>query len=251
MFERPNDQRGFLHKSFIGRAVGGLVKRTIGATPIGVGIRTGISLLKPRGAEKSMAADLKFPGAEFNPCPSGQRLTSGGNCIRDVTLGFTGGGGGGGGPCPPGTVLCDGNCVSPKSDFGKRCLGLSPNGAGGGTRARFPSGDAVLGQFGAALEPETMTVVRRVCRPGMQLGLDGLCYNKGAISNRQREWPRGRRPLLTGGDMRAISVAARAGTKLDSTTKRLRSLGMMKRLPAPRKAPAHQHAKALTAVSIP
>lgn len=113
-----------------------------------------------------------------------------------------------------------------------------------------PPGDAVMGQFGAALEPGVMQIERSVCLPGMQLAKDGLCYNKGAITNSQRMWPRGRRPLLTGGDMRAIGVAARAGAKLDRTTKRLRSLGMMKALPAPRKPRAHAHAKPVAAVSV-
>ena len=75
---------------------------------------------------------------------------------------------------------------------------------------------------------------RAVCPRGTQLGNDGLCYNKSQISNKQRMWPAGRKPLLTGGDMRAISTAARAGRRLDLTTKRLQKLGMMKK-PSPRR----------------
>jgi len=241
---RPNDARHFLHKSFIGRAIGGVARTVIGATPVGAIARTAFTVLKrkarptlPAGARptipsetaKQLGANIKFGNGD------------------GLTIGFTDDQA----PCPTGTVACKGNCVSPQSDFGKRCLGIPTN--GGTTTARngrFPAGDAVMGQFGAALEPSVMMVERRVCRPGMQLGMDGLCYNKGAITNKQREWPRGRRPLLTGGDMRAIGVAARAGAKLDRTTKRLRGLGMMKKLPAPRKAPAHQHAKLLPAVSV-
>ena len=107
-----------------------------------------------------------------------------------------------------------------------------------------------MGQYGAALEPGVMMIERSVCLPGMQLAKDGLCYNKGAITNSQRMWPRGRRPLLTGGDMRAIGIAARAGSKLDRTTKRLRALGMMKPLPKSRGSTNHRHAKPVAAVSV-
>jgi len=64
-----------------------------------------------------------------------------------------------------------------------------------------PIGDAVMGDYGAGEMPGNMVVNRAICRPGMVLGDDMICYNKSQISNRQREWPRGRRPLLTGGDM--------------------------------------------------
>jgi len=108
-----------------------------------------------------------------------------------------------------------------------------------------------MGQYGAALEPGVMMIERSVCPTGTQLAKDGLCYNKGSITNSQRMWPRGRRPLLTGGDMRAIGIAAGAGRKLDRTTKRLRALGMMKALPKGRGAPrAHAHAKPIAAVSV-
>jgi len=108
-------------------------------------------------------------------------------------------------------------------------------------------GNAVVGRYGAAMQPGSMMIDRAVCQRGMQLANDGLCYDKKAISNRQRMWPRGRRPLLTGGEMRAIGIASRAGAKMDRTSKRLRELGMMKALPKPRgpkKAavlPQHHH----------
>jgi len=90
-------------------------------------------------------------------------------------------------------------------------------------------GEAVMGQYGAALVPGSQIVDRAVCLPGMQLGNDGLCYNKANITNKQRMWPAGRKPLLTGGDMRAISTAARAGRRLELATKRLQKMGMMKK----------------------
>jgi len=103
--------------------------------------------------------------------------------------------------------------------------------------AGLPGGDVVMGRYGAAETPGQMIVNRAVCRPGMIVADDGLCYNKSQIRNNQRQWPRGRRPLLTGGDMRAISTAARAGARLERTTKRLQKIGLMKKpsRPAPRR----------------
>jgi len=106
-----------------------------------------------------------------------------------------------------------------------------------------PIGETVMGRYGAGEMPGNMVVNRAICRPGMVLGDDGVCYNRTQISNKQREWPRGRRPLLTGGDMRAISTAARAGKRLEGATKRLQKIGLMKK-PAPRRsAAAIHHAK--------
>lgn len=105
-----------------------------------------------------------------------------------------------------------------------------------------PGGDVVMGLYGAGEMPGNMVVNRAVCRPGMVIGDDGVCYNRSQIKNSQREWPRGRRPLLTGGDMRAISTAARAGRRLERTTKRLQKIGMMKKPAArARRLPPHQH----------
>lgn len=97
-----------------------------------------------------------------------------------------------------------------------------------------PIGDAVMGRYGAAMVPGNHVINRAVCLPGMIVGDDGLCYNRGQITNTQRAWPRGRKPLLTGGEMRAISVAATAGRRLERATKRLQKIGLMKK-PAARK----------------
>jgi len=92
-----------------------------------------------------------------------------------------------------------------------------------------PIGQAVMGQFGAAYVPGSMIVDRAVCLPGDVVGRDGLCYPKKSIRNSDREWPRGRRPLLTGGDMRAISIAARAAGRLTRTAGRLQDMGLIKK----------------------
>ena len=92
-----------------------------------------------------------------------------------------------------------------------------------------------MGIYGAGEVPGNMVINRAICRPGMVVADDGICYNKSQIRNSQRQWPRGRRPLLTGGDMRAISTAARAGARLERTTKRLQKIGLMKKPPPRRK----------------
>lgn len=105
-----------------------------------------------------------------------------------------------------------------------------------------PVGEAVMGRYGAALVPGNHVINRAVCLKGMVVGDDGLCYNKGQITNKQREWPRGRRPLLTGGDMRAISIAARAAGRLQRNQKRLEKIGLLKKPSRPRpRLPAHTH----------
>ena len=115
---------------------------------------------------------------------------------------------------------------------------------------QFEVGEAVMGRYGAALEPGSRIIDRAICLRGMQLGDDGLCYNKAQITNKQRMWPAGRKPLLSGGDMRAISIASRAGRRMELATKRLQRRGMMKK-PARRiTSRAHAHAKPIAAVSV-
>lgn len=256
---RPNDRRGFLHKSFIGKAVGGLAKKVISSTPIGGAFTTGLGIAKSvfrpparpvssrtatarpslAGAQgKALGRDLKFgfdttlPTTSFAP-PSTSRF--GGGDVRR-------------GGCRSGeSALC---CRLRQGDFEDQRQWQRDCGTAGNGTAPVGVGEAVMGRYGAALEPGIMIIERSVCLPGMNLGDDGLCYNKGAITNKQRQWPRGRRPLLTGGDMRAIGIAARAGSKLDRTTKRLRVLGLMKALPKGRGTRAHAHAKPVAAVSV-
>jgi len=135
-----------------------------------------------------------------------------------------------------------GKCIPPFFDNGQGgCeLDLVPGPGGGGTGANRDIGETVMGRYGAGEVPGNQPINRAVCRRGMVLGNDGICYNKSQISNKEREWPRGRRPLLTGGDMRAISTAARAGKRLEGATKRLQKIGLMKK-PAPRRSAAQIH----------
>jgi len=262
MFDRPNDQRGFVHKRLLG-GIGGFIKS--GFNPL-AGLAGLLAPPKPRARAtvprsqtarptlagqqgKEMARQLKFPEA-IGFTPPGTLPAPRLGMRPAPRLPFAGGGGDS--PCRPNeSARC---CQLRNGDFREQARWQVECGAAGEqqrpTARATGVGDAVMGQFGAALEPGVMMIERSVCLPGMQLAKDGLCYNKGAITNSQRMWPRGRRPLLTGGDMAAISIAARAGAKLERTTKRLRALGMMKRLPAGRKPAAHAHAKPVAAVSV-
>jgi len=228
---RPGDVRGFLHKRFIG-AVKGFVSS--GFDPLGA-VR-GFVKTPPRRqvsrertarpsesgqAGKAFGRQLKFGGEAAQPAVL---LPRGGPRARSLPLVQPSR------PCPTGTVrdpMGRGFCVAPGSPTGERAGVPAPS---------APVGDAVMGQYGAALQPGVMNIERSVCLRGMQLGNDGLCYNRGHLRNTQRMWPRGRRPLLTGGEVRAVAIAARVGTRVDKMATRLRGMGLMKRLPTPKKA---------------
>ena len=222
---RPGDRRGFVHKR-IGRAVGGFVK----GGPLGA--VTGF-LTPPRPAARPVAprsetARTSLSSAAGKDNARMVKFGGGGGTILDRAKGFLGFNGGNGNG--------DDGCVRPfRRDPGSgKCKIFVGDRAGpnGGREV----GEAVMGRYGAGLEPGIMTIDRAVCLPGMQLGDDGLCYNKSQISNKQRMWPRGRRPLLTGGQMRAISIAAGAAKQVSGATKRLQSLGLLKK-PTTRRAP--------------
>ena len=243
---RPNDARGFIHKKLLGFGSKVLsVGSRILPGPLGTAaaIASGITeklaggrrparntVSRTATARPSLAGDQ---GKEFGRAIKfeGQTLTiappTGGDLRRSIGR-------------PP----CDFPMVR---DPAGRCRTPTSGRLGG---PQFDVGEAVMGRYGAALEPGSMIVDRAVCLRGMQLGDDGLCYNKSQITNKQRMWPRGRKPLLTGGDMRAIAIASRAGKRLDATSKRLRDMGMMKRLPAGRGKKAHAHAAPVAAVSV-
>jgi len=218
----PGEERGFIHKKLLKKipGIGSIV--SIGAGLVG-------GLIGGRGAgsdqQKQAGRDLKFGGGQG-------RGFGGGGIIPD--LGF----------CAPGFRK---DPITGKCTF---FVGDRP-----GSEGFTPVGDATMGRYGAGLVPGVMELRRSVCLKGMQLANDGLCYNKSQISNKQRMWPAGRKPLLTGGDMRAISTAARAGRRLEGATKRLQRMGMMKkpttrrlaRAPHPalmiESAAAHHHSK--------
>lgn len=255
---RPNDARGFVHKRLLGGIksfVGGGFNPLSGITGFLAPPKRAARPVAPRtttarpslvGAQgKEVGRQLKFGDAI--PFVGPTTITRRGfRAPADR--------------CAPPSFLdpSTGRCVRRKRGLIPFIQRVIPGGETGlepgrplddAAASSTPVGDAVMGRYGAALEPGVMMIERSVCLRGMTLGNDGLCYNKGAITNKERQWPRGRRPLLTGGDMRAIGIAARAGSKLERTTKRLRTLGMMKALPKGR-ARAHAHAKPIAAVSV-
>jgi hypothetical protein len=40
-------------------------------------------------------------------------------------------------------------------------------------------------------------------------------------------WPKPRRPLLSGGELNAINIASKAGTRVEKKVKQLQKMGMM------------------------
>ena len=220
---RPNDERGFIHKKILG-----VVSKVSSFIPGPVGgIVSGITgKLATTKQAKAVGTAAKFPELR----PTIRTFGPGTGLAPGLPRSFR----------PP-PQLQAGPCDFPMvRDTEGRCRTPTSGEFGG---EQFGVGAAVMGRYGAALEPGSQIIDRAICLRGMQLGDDGLCYNKSQITNKQRMWPAGRKPLLSGGDMRAISIAARAGRRLEGATKRLQRLGMMKK-PARRALPAHAHARA-------
>jgi len=221
---RPGDVRGFVHKRLLG-AVGGFLE----GGPLG-GLRGFIrggggsreqanraaaERAAQRAAQRAAEQAAQFPTIPVLPPFVPQRLPQLPIQRRDIIPSKP--------VCPPGFALDRGRCVPVGA--APLPIELPPPEAA----AELGFGEARMGRFGAALEPEVVSGTTRHCPRGAVLGVDGLCYNRGSITNAQRAWPRGRRPLLTGGDMRCISVAARAATKLKGAQKRLEAIGLLKK----------------------
>lgn len=255
---RPGDERDFIHKKIFG-GIKGAVGSVVGAISSG-SLPTPASIVRG-GVGGFFAGRRAGPTGPIAPgiMPSGltpQQLVVPGRvsgsrsptpstsvipnlpiplAIPDVLtdlgrrLGIGGGNGNGNG-----TDLV---CTDPRTTDRGRGFCEFIGGPSGGT------GEATMGRFGAALEPSFETINKRVCLDGMVLGKDFLCYNKGSISNKERLWPKGRAPLLTGGQVNAIRIATAAKGKVARAAKQL---GLNK--PTRRAAPRHQHAKAATGV---
>jgi len=204
----PNDQRAFVHKRIFGAAkgfIGGGFTGAIGGFIAGGGRRRGggqpappLTVTQQRKADRFdpnvAAVDPSRPGG----CPKG--FSRSGNVCRRTGL-----------------------------------VGAVQRGLPGG-RTGFASlggGAAVIGQYGAAMEPFIEDRLVRTCLPGMVLGKDGFCYNRRDISNKEREYPKGTRPLGTPGEMAALRKAASFGRRMESTVKRMQKIGVLKK-PSPR-----------------
>lgn len=227
---RPGDVRGFVHRRIFGGikgAIGGL----LGGGPLGVlgGAAKGFITAgrRPRPPVVRPVFDA--------PILVGQRPLAAG---RPSPLTLT--------KCPPGFVLSRSGCVptgavaptrrrSVFQGFGEDVLRTitgreaPPMGAAAFAEQEVEFGEAVMGQYGAGIQPGNRVQNTAVCPRGTVLGTDGICYNRRDIRNTERMWPRGRRPLLTGGDMRCISVASAAAGKLRRKQKQLEELGLLKK----------------------
>jgi len=205
---RPTDERQFIHKKILG-----VVSRvaSVGAS-VGIPGAGAVSTISRTlaGSRRSVPRTQLTRGIT-QTSQMEKRLAAAAKGLGGASLSAFGGL-----PCIWPWTMFEGKCVPP-------FIGDQPG------RDDQPVGEAVMGRYGAGLRPGSMLIDRAICLKGMQLGNDGICYNKSQISNKQRQWPAGRKPLLSGGDMRAISIAARAGRRLEGATKRLQRLGMMKK----------------------
>jgi len=207
----PNERRNFVHKRLIG-AVGGFLS----GGPLGAA--TGFVKGGGGGAPQLQTQSFARPSARnARHCDAVGRLTAAGiaagaTCGGALTLP---------GHCEPGFVMGpDGFCV-----FGSSPVGVSLG---------FQS-EAVMGQYGAGMNPVRRDIMTLDCLPGMVLGKDEICYNRRDISNKERKWPRGTRPLGTPGEMAALRKAASFGRRMETTVKRMQKIGVLKKA-APRRA---------------
>lgn len=128
-------------------------------------------------------------------------------------------------PTPRSGCLIPGQRIDPVTGECKFFLGDEV----GRDRGIVEGGGVVMGRFGPAMIPDVSARGFR-CLAGMVLGRDDLCYNShgdNKISNRNRKWPRGRAPLLTGGEMNCITTASRVTGKIATKVKQLQDMGMM------------------------
>ena len=232
--ERLRDESGFIHRRIIGGISGAITGLIRGGNPLAAlagGIR-GFA-----GGEQTVP--------QATGCPPGFIQTPQGCAPRGtITVERRGGpalgglrefiarrstqGGfpGNGQPIPGAPVPTVGGVLA---------LGAVPSG-GNGMRPDRPDIPtlAVTGQFGAGFEASIVSRELRLCPPKTVLGVDGVCYNRRDLRNDERAWPRGRRPLMTGGDVRAISIANRAATRLQKKQKQLEDMGMLKKKVCPK-----------------
>jgi len=223
----PNERRNFLHKRLLGAA------KTFVSSGFNPVAAAGSFVAGPPAVRRPPPRTQTARPSRFSAIgkEAGRSFKFGGSrrlvgtTGTAVSLAGVRGFGPLGGSCPP---LMK---VDPATGQCAFFLGTQrgPDGVELPTGAGLPVGNAVMGQFGAALMPGQKIINRAVCLRGMVVASDGLCYNKSQIKNADRMWPRGRRPLLTGGDMSAIAKAARAASRLERTTKRLQKIGLMKK----------------------
>lgn len=135
-------------------------------------------------------------------------------------------------PGTPSLVPSD-KCPEGQLGIPPACFDLVPGGGTQGGGMYIGYGEAVMGRYGAAIQPSVIPQQIRRCPKGAVLGNDGLCYNKSQLRRSDRAHIPGRKPLFTGGDLNAISRASRVSKKLQAKQKELQRMGMLPK-PAPR-----------------
>lgn len=137
------------------------------------------------------------------------------------------------GPVRPSTIPNPGGFVAPPASgggcpgltsvrVGDRCVELTALPPGGRPAMTAAQGTPTLGFYGVGIVPVPTQQTKLRCPEGYVLGKDNVCYD--SLPKTKRKWNPGSRPLLTGGEMNAISKAARAAARLNSTQKRLKKV---------------------------
>jgi len=196
----PNDQRNFVHGR-IKRAIGGVLTRG----PLGaLDFFQGEGRAPSGGQPIATTLPVRPPLSRGNCSPGRARVRGKGPCV--LTSSF-----------------------AARQEPAPGIIPAIQRFLPGGATGMQPADEATMGRHGAALAPSTETRVTRRCLPGMVLGNDGLCYNRRDIRNSDREWPRGRRPLGTPGELAALAKAAAFGRRMKSTVKRMEKIGVLKK----------------------
>ncbi len=197
----PNQRRNFVHKRIIGAVGGFLTGGPLGAVG-GAFSPSGRSGGSPAGLPRNFGA--------------GQ------------SQGFRDRGG-----CSVGFIRRDGICQRKTPGITGAVQRFLPGGSSGFDPAapRFGANGG-----GGPYMPSIDVREVRECLPGDVLGRDGFCYSKSDISNKNRAWPKGRKPLGTPGELAALAKAAAFGRRMETTVKRMQKVGVLKKpKPAARK----------------
>jgi len=219
MYETHGTECHFIHKRIIGAAGGFITGGVTGAVSGFVRGGGGGPVLAPRPSFGGRAsATLRSIQQQVSVGCGAGFVSQGGRCVpMPQQLGLSGRGEGFGS-----RAVSVGRAVFGATPIG-RAFALARGADSSVASFAAPAGDAIMGQWGAALEPAVFSQTRRACIRGMVLGTDGLCYNK-PFANNKRMWPRGTKPFLSGGDVKCIR---RANTlrRSKGSKKLLRELG--------------------------
>jgi hypothetical protein len=207
----PNDRRGFVHESRFGRWIGREFFGSTGTVPVGyVPPVGGTPLVNEPVTTKRFPAtahgDLAIlRGTLYDPTRLEELIRGGITLARQLLdMGLPAED-----PLTMPTDRAD-PCWPLKTDPAtNRCSAFI------GTRAGADAFQATTGAFGMpAMIPQDNMRLHHTCPKGMVLGEDMLCYPRAVLrrDSRFRKWKPGARPILTGGQRKAIQKAKKAVT---------------------------------------